>query len=191
MVGLGLGISVNSHAFFTPLSLNLAPPVQFPPEDYSITGARLSLLWGKHRDVYGIDLGVLGNITEQDFVGVGLSGLFNSTKGSTTIIGLQAAGVANVNSGKTSVYGLQLALAMNYNTAEATIAGLQVAMANVSEHSTIYGAQLGVYNRADTVYGFQIGIVNSTKNLHGIQLGLMNFNDSGPFKISPFLNVGF
>ncbi len=180
-----------AHAFFSPLSVSILPPVQFPPEDFSITGVRASLLWGNHRDVYGLDVGVLGNVTQLEFVGIGVSGLVNITHGTTTVIGLQAAGGANINTNKTAVYGLQLALGLNQMTAESSVVGLEAALVNLVDHTKVYGFQVGVYNKSLAVYGFQIGLVNVTDSLHGIQIGLINFNRTGLFVVSPILNVGF
>ena len=179
-------------AAVSPLAVAILPPLQFPSDEFSITGARLSFLWGHHRDLYGIDLGVLGNITDQEFTGLALSGAFNYTKGTTTILGLQFAGLANINNNKTSVYGLQMALGLNSNTATSTVVGVQAALlGNLSPFTDIYGVQLGLYNKAMSVYGLQIGLVNFTSNLHGVQIGLVNFNSKGPFVVSPILNVGF
>ncbi len=180
-----------SAASVSPLAVGLIKPVQFPPGDFSITGARLSLLWGQHRDLYGIDVGLLGNITEQTFTGLAVSGLFNATHGTTTILGLQLAGLTNINTNKTNVYGLQLALLANYQEAASTVVGVQMAVANFAAHTDIYGFQLGVYNKAQSVHGLQIGLVNSASDLHGLQIGLINFNDKGMFGVSPILNVGF
>ncbi len=179
-------------AAVSPLSIAIVPPLQFPSDEYTVTGLRLSALWGRHRDVYGFDLGLIGNITEQTFTGIGVSGLFNANAGTTTILALQAAGFANYSTQKTEVYGLQVAGGMNWVTAESHVVGLQASLVgNHSPNTTIYGAQIGLYNRARSVYGFQIGLVNFTKNLHGIQIGLMNFNETGIFGVSPILNVGF
>ncbi|WP_413294228.1 LA_2272 family surface repeat-containing protein [Bdellovibrio sp. HCB185ZH] len=180
-----------SFAAVTPISVSIAPPVQFPPQDFSITGIRLSALWGHHRDVYGLDFGVLGNITDQDFVGIGIAGGFNATYGSTNIIGLQLAGLGNYNQQKTNVVGLQAAIISNINVAESNVYGVQLAVTNLSNSTSVYGAQLGIYNRAKSVYGIQLGLVNITDNLHGLQIGLVNFNHTGVFKVSPILNVGF
>ncbi len=184
-------VSLSAHSAVTPLSVAILPPVQFPPEDFSITGARASVFWGQHRDLYGLDVGLLGNITEQRFIGIGVGGVFNNTRGNTTILGLQLAGLTNINSNKTDVFGVQLALGLNLNKAASTVTGLQLALVNQSAFTNIRGLQVGVYNRANDVYGIQIGLVNFAANLRGIQIGLMNFNASGPFKISPILNVGF
>ncbi len=181
----------SSFAAITPISVSIVPPVQFPPQDFSITGARASLLWGKHRDVYGLDVGLLGNITELEFVGIGIAGVFNTTHGTTHAIGLQAAGIGNFNMTKTTVYGLQFATLTNYNAGESQIYGVQLSIANMSEFTQIYGVQLGVYNHAKTVYGLQIGLVNVASSLYGVQIGLINFNGGGPFKLSPIINIGF
>ncbi len=186
-----LGLADRAQAALSPISVNILSPVQFPPSDFSVTGARVSALWGKHRDVYGLDFGLIGNITDQDFVGLAVSGLFNLTRGQTTAIGAQLAGLANVNMQKTAVYGLQLALGLNYNDAASSVTGLQFALANVAAHTDIRGFQVGIYNRAQEVYGLQIGLVNVASNLHGVQIGLLNFNHKGTFAVSPILNVGF
>jgi hypothetical protein len=191
VVTVALLFAGHAHAFFSPLSVGIIPPVQFPPDEFSITGVRISAIYGNHRDLYGIDIGVLGNITQQDFVGIGISGLANITHGNTTIIGLQLAGAVNYNSQKTNVYGVQVALGMNDNTAESSVTGLQLALVNLSPNTTINGFQLGIYNRALTVNGFQIGLVNATNSLRGLQIGLINFNHTGFFEVSPILNVGF
>lgn len=189
---LSFSILQPAHAALSPLSVGLVPPIQFPPADFSVTGLRLSLLWGHHRDMYGIDLGVIGNVTDQDFTGIGLSGVFNLTRGTTKAIGAQLAGLANINTNKTRVYGLQGAIGLNENDAESSVVGLQIAaLANLSDHTTVYGAQIALYNKAYAVYGFQIGLVNVVENLHGLQIGLVNFNHTGVFSVSPILNVGF
>ena len=181
-----------AQAFVTPLSIGVLPPVQFPPSDFTIAGVRVSALYGKHRDLYGIDLGLLGNITENTFVGTAVSGLVNETKGMTTVVGTQLAGLANVNLNKTRVIGVQLAGLFNANTAETSIVGLQAAIfANISEFSDLYGVQLGLYNRAKDVYGFQVGLVNKASSLHGIQIGLLNINQTGLIAMAPIINIGF
>lgn len=184
-------LSTPLFAAISPVGIAVVPPVQFPPDSFSVTGLRLSLLFGSHRDIYGFDFGVLGNKTKQDFTGIGVSGLINITEGTTHAIGAQLAGIANWNTNKTKVYGLQLAGVVNMNKATSSIVGLQVALANLSGHTGVYGAQIGVYNKAREVYGFQIGLVNEATNLHGIQIGLVNFHHKGLFVVSPIINIGF
>ena len=183
--------SFQTQAAISPVSVSIMPPVQFPPESFSVTGVRASVFWGKHRDLYGFDFGIIGNMTQQSFVGSAVSGIFNYTEGSTTIVGIQLAGIGNYNKNKTNVVGVQLATIANYNSAASSVTGLQIALANLSSHTDIYGAQIGVYNVAQSVYGFQIGLVNVANNLHGIQIGIVNFNHTGLFAISPIINIGF
>lgn len=184
-------LSSPSFAAYSPMAFSLATPVQFPDSDYNVSGLRFSLLWGSHRDVYGLDLGGVGNITNQRFVGTPISGVFNYTKGETTALGVQLAGLTNFNLQKTHVYGLQLALGLNYNKAASEVIGLQLAAVNLAEFTDVYGVQIGVYNRAHSVRGLQIGLVNVADNLRGLQIGLVNFHYTGLFYVSPFVNFGF
>jgi hypothetical protein len=133
---------------------------------------------------------LVGNMTEQRFVGLAVSGLFNKTSGDTTILLLQAALGANLNAQKTAVYGLQVA-ALNKNDAESKLVGIGLGLVNLSPNMSIYGFQAGLYNKARSVYGLQIGIINQTTDLHGLQIGLLNFAMNGPFAVAPILNVGW
>jgi len=183
---------IPAHAAITPVSVAIVPPVQFPPSDYDITGLRLSVIYGQHREVYGLDLGLIGNITDQEFVGIGVSGGFNVVKGNATIIGLQLAGLTNINYNKTTVIGFQLAGGLNMNTAESTVYGIQAALlGNLAENTTVNGLQIGLYNKARTVHGLQIGLVNDTDSLTGFQIGLINFHHQGVFTMAPIINFGF
>ena len=184
------GFMQEAKAFNSPLAISILPPAQFPSSEFSVTGARVSALYGHHRDVYGLDVGVIGNMTEQRFVGAAVSGLFNQTSGDTTVLLLQAAIGANINMQKTSVYGVQLAI-LNKNDAESKLVGIGLGLANLSPNMNIYGLQAGIYNVARSVYGFQIGLINQTTDLHGIQIGLVNFSKNGGFAVAPILNIGF
>lgn len=185
-------IVLPAHAAITPLSVSVLPPVQFPPSDFDITGLRLSLIYGQHREVYGLDLSAIGNITDQEFVGIGVSGVFNVVKGNATITGLQLAGLTNLNYNKTTVVGVQLAGALNMNTAESSVYGIQAALlANLAENTTVNGLQVGLYNKARSVRGLQIGLVNDADTLYGFQIGLINFHRQGVFTMAPIINFGF
>lgn len=176
-LALPLFIATESHAGevanFTPISLGLVPPAQFPSPNFTVNGIRLTGIYGISRRVRGLDIGLLGNSTDEEFSGIGISGLMNLNHGTTKIIGLQLAAITNINKGAGKVYGFQISLA------------------NLSKFSDIYGIQLGLYNRARVVRGLQIGIVNYTTNLIGVQIGLANFNEGGPFGVSPLINAGW
>lgn len=182
----------HTHAAVSPIGLGIIPPVQFPTEDTKITGARVSALWGNHRAVYGLDIGVIGNMTSLNFGGAAVAGVFNYNKGATTVLGLQAAGLANINVNKASITGVQVAGLFNSNKAVSSLLGFQLALiANVSSFTQVIGGQVGLYNTAREVYGLQIGLVNVTEVLHGLQIGLVNINKMGLFRICPLINFGF
>jgi hypothetical protein len=181
----------NAHALFSPLGVAILGPVEFPPPSFSIVGARISAIYGEHRDVFGLDVGAVGNVTDVSFVGLAVAGGFNYNRGVSTAVGLQAAGVTNVNINKARVVGVQLAGIANVNKAESSIVGLSLALGNYGPATTVYGFEVGAYNKAHTVNGFQIGIVNVCDQLRGLQIGLVNFNKTGPLAVAPILNVGF
>ncbi len=172
-------------------SFAIFPPIQYPQEEATIKGGRASVGWGKHKNVYGLDLGLVGNVTTGKFIGMAMSGIFNETRGNTYIVFMQYATMLNSNSGKARIFGSQLTLGLNKNKA-ASIYGAQVAgIANLGMNNNIYGFQIGFYNEAKNIYGFQIGLLNKTENLHGIQLGLMNIHLKGLIKYFPIINIGF
>jgi hypothetical protein len=188
----GVFFSVSAQAGVSPLGLGLIHKIEFPPEDFTVAGVRVSALWGIHRQMYGFDFGGIGNITEQDFGGLAISGGFNSNLGATHILLLQLAGVANYSTAKFNVLGLQVAGGVNSVQGEANVVGIQVAgLANLTPHETVGPLQVGLYNQTHAVYGFQIGLINVVDELHGFQIGLLNFNHTGVFAIAPILNVGF
>src|SRR5471030_899628 len=80
-----------AQALYSPLEVALFPEIQFPAQEYSIAGLRLSILMGKQQDIYGLDFGVVGNITTGDFVGTAVSGITNMTYGPTLVVGVQAS----------------------------------------------------------------------------------------------------
>lgn len=94
---------------------------------------------------------------------------------------------------KQSFAGSAFSLLFNYNHIAADIVGFQISgLANVNgTGSSLYGVQLGLYNKVSNVYGLQIGLVNVAQKLNGVQIGLINFNASGPFKVSPIINASF
>jgi hypothetical protein len=190
VVVLAVFFGVSAQAALSPLGVAVIPPVQFPPSDFTVTGARVSLLWGLHKNVYGLDVGAIGNMTDGQFVGIGVSGLFNYNRGLTTAIGLQAAGLANINVNKARIYGLQIAT-VNSNKSESVVVGVQAALVNLAKFTDVRGVQVGVYNHAHDVVGLQLGLVNIADSLHGIQIGLINFHTRGLFAVAPILNIGF
>lgn len=181
-----------SRAALSPVAISIIPPVQFPSEDVTVTGPRISLLWGDHRNAYVADIGLIGNMTSLNFGGFAVSGVFNYNAGVSTILGFQVAGIVNINKNVTTVVGVQFAGLVNYNTAASSVVGLQIAAAaNMSPFTNIWGAQIGIYNSARVINGLQIGLVNVAEFVRGLQIGLINIHRQGLFVISPLINVGF
>jgi hypothetical protein len=181
-----------AHAVVAPFGLAVFPPVQLPFSGGSILGSRFSLITGRHFGVYGVDLGLIGNITTEHFVGTAVSGIYNWTKGSATVLGLQFAGIANINTDYTRVYGVQASFGFNTNLGDTKIYGLQIGLlGNSAPQTKVYGVQIGLLNEAQAIYGFQIGLVNMTQQLHGVQIGLANFSTRYVSSGAPFLNIGF
>jgi hypothetical protein len=179
-----------AQAGISPIGIGIVPPIQFPPENFSVTGVRVNPIFGSHHQVYGLDAGVLGNITLHNMGGVQVAGGFNYNKGDTAGL-FQAAGVGNWNISKVNIYGAQIAGGINSNKGESFVLGVVAAIANITEHTKVVGVEVGAYNSAREVYGFQIGIVNKVENLHGLQIGVINFHNRGLFSVSPIINFGF
>jgi hypothetical protein len=117
-----------------PIQLSLVPPVQLVPEGQSVSGLRLSLLYGKNVNVGGLDVSLVGQATGT-FTGLqlGLVGIVGSD-----FTGWQDNWAANVVGGKMT--GFQWGI---YNQAQ-----------------RVEGLQLGIVNRAGTIHGLQVGIIN-------------------------------
>jgi len=127
--------NTNLYAQEKPIQLALFNPVQIVPENNSIEGLRISLIYGKNNNVSGFDWGFVssttGNQVGIQWGGVGLNdGNFNGwqnnfvsiTKGN--FLGLQS-GFVSYNAGK--VNGLQFSV-FNY---AATLNGLQLGLINI------------------------------------------------------------
>ena len=150
-----------------PVQLSLWSPAQIVPEDQSISGVRLSLIYGVNADVSGLDLGLVtkttGNqvgaswafvhLNEGDFLGY-QDGLVNRVRGD--FLGWKS-GFVNLTGGKFS------------------------------------GLQTGFVNQAGVLHGVQLGIWNSASSLDGaLQIGILNFNKSGkPHGFLPIVNWSF
>jgi len=120
-----------------PVQLSLFTPVQIFPEDYSITGVRFNLIYGRNVSVTGIDFGLINHTTSGTFTGIqwGLVGLSDSK-----FVGWQN-NFANIVQGD--------------------FEGFQWGAVNFARNAS--GFQLGIVNYAQTLYGLQIGVVNIIK----------------------------
>ncbi len=117
-----------------PIQLALLNPVQLIPEENSISGLRLSLLYGRNVSVTGVDLGLVNHTTTGITTGFqwGLVGLADHD-----FVGWQNNAV---------------------NIVKHRFEGFQWGFVNVAEHAS--GFQLGFVNYARSMNGLQIGLVN-------------------------------
>ncbi len=117
-----------------PIQLALVTPIQIVPDNYGISGVRLSLLYGRNTNVSGIDLGLVNHCTSGRSEGLqwGLVGLVDAD-----FTGFQAAGA---------------------NITQKNFEGFQWGFVNYAGHCS--GFQLGFVNYAMTMKGLQIGLVN-------------------------------
>lgn len=125
-----------------PIQLALFNPVQIYSENTSITGLRISLLYGKNTTVSGLDWGLVNHTTSGVSKGVqfGLVGLNDAD-----FMGWQNNFV---------------------NTTQGRFEGLQWGFVNYA--GTVNGVQIGFVNYAENMTkGLQIGLVNIIK--HGGQ----------------------
>lgn len=184
-------ISLNTHCLVSPIGFSFTSEGEygnFPPKDWSVYGIRFNVFGAENKQVVGLDFGGY-NVTTDLIAGMQM-GLFNHSKKDAYFI-LGQFGLMNSNKGKTYALGTQFAVFSNYNKGATEIVGIQFALANVGNETSVYGWQMGVYNKAKKIVGFQMGLINYVDSLYGIQLGLLNFCNSCFIPVSPGINIGF
>lgn len=172
-----------SRQFPVPIAISIADKVQFPDADADIMGFRMCLLYGRHANVSGLDLGVFGCAVDGCLFGLQTSGILNSVGSANGA--LQIAGIAN-NSIE-DFYGVQLSGIANKT--DGGIYGGQLSTFNIAKD--VGGTQIGVYNKGDSVVGIQIGVINWATDMQGVQLGVLNVIKNGPCPYLPILNANF
>jgi len=156
---------------------------QFPAEDSSVYGLRLSLPYAKNKKVYGFDIAIGAGLAKKvrgfqfglatyvdDMYGIqtGFGGRVNKLKGiqikgfyagTDDGDGLQLAGIVN----NTGVFtGIQFTGIVNFS---GSVSGLQVG---------------GLFNLGDEVKGIQVaGLVNHVRKGSGLQLSVLANNVGG------------
>ncbi len=117
-----------------PIQLSLLAPIQIFPEDNSISGVRLSLIYGRNASVTGLDWGLVNHTT------TGLSK------------GVQFGFVSLVDS---DFVGWQ---DNTVNVVKGNFEGFQSGFVNHANYA--HGLQFGFVNYAASMKGLQIGVVN-------------------------------
>jgi hypothetical protein len=117
-----------------PINIALFNPIQIFPENNSIVGLRINLIYGKNVSMAGLDWGLINGVGSGGFSGIQL-------------------GFANICDG--SFVGWQNGL---LNITKGNVEGFQCGWYNTGNH--VSGFQLGLVNFAESMYGLQIGIIN-------------------------------
>ena len=185
--GLLLAGSVSARTIETaqpfPLGFSLFAPIQFPSEEVDVTGFRLSIFYGHHNNVMGLDIGALVSAADGDVFGLEVSGLVNIIGSSSGTV--QIAGIAN--NCYEDFCGCQISGIAN--RAGGGVQGGQIGCFNLA--GDLSGIQIGVYNKAANAIGLQIGVVNETSSMQGIQIGLINMIRQSPVPFCPIFNMYF
>jgi hypothetical protein len=117
-----------------PIQLSLVTPIQIFPEDDSIKGIRLNLLYGRNASIIGVDLGLVNHTTSGISKGwqMGTVGLVDAD-----FVGWQDNCV---------------------NVVRGDFKGFQLGVVNYAKAGE--GLQLGLVNYVENMNGLQIGAVN-------------------------------
>ena len=166
-----------------PFGFAVMPKVETPDESWDVVFFRFNLFVGRHRCVYGLDIGILGGMADHEMGGLSISGLFNDIGMSEGA--LQIAGV--LNHADWNFSGLQLAGGFCWT--EGAFSGLEIALANKA--GRLNGVQIGAFNFAEKGSGLQIGAVNFSEQLEGFQIGAININRDSSVPVCPVLNFAF
>lgn len=116
-------------------ALGVFPDLELPDANREVRGVRFNLVAGEHVDVYGIDVGVIGNIVRREVAGLQCAAVFNHAGESRSAVQFAAV-----------------------NICDGSFAGLQAGAFNFAEKAA--GIQIGVVNRANIMRGVQIGLAN-------------------------------
>ncbi len=130
------GMQANAQS--KPVQLALFAPVQIFPENTSIGGIRLSLIYGKNTTVSGLDWGLVTHTT---------SGTSQGWR--AAFVGINEANFVGLESGFVNI---------NDQNAE----GVQWGFYNHA--GRMNGLQFGFINHAGTMKGLQIGLINIIKS---------------------------
>lgn len=163
----------------TGFQLAIFNPVQLFSAPCDVYGVRLDLPYGKNNLLYGFDLGIVNQLTdEMRGAQVGLGNI------SGPMYGMQMGG-ANLAFGET--VGWQ---AGGLNAAKTSAGGLQTGVINIG--AEFDGLQIGGFNFAEDYAGLQIGIINVCHTLTGVQIGALNFILNGQYLLfCPVINLSF
>ena len=192
------------------IMLSVWSPGELPGPSSAIHGGRLTFFYGECRELYGLDIGLLGaNYVRERMYGFQCSAIFNYVDNGAgyqwgfaniaehEFYGLQrgawnsAEMIDGVQCGHVNtagfVDGCQFSGILNWAD---DIAGLQVSH-GWNHAGDGAGMQWAPVNTANRFAGFQLGVFNWANELDGLQLGFINVVAHQTVPVLPFLNIGF
>jgi len=197
----------------TPFQLSLVNPIQIFPEETSVQGLRINLIYGVNKDVNGIDIGPVNRTTgttkglqlgafpfggvnmTENLAGLQFGGFFGGVNiASGEVTGLQISGIyAGINNAG-NLNGVQIAgILGGINRAE-NLRGIQISgfLLGINLAKDTKGLQITtLYNQAESMHGLQLGLVNVCKQMTGIQIGLVNIIQESKMPFFPIVNASF
>ena len=179
----------------TPFQLSLINPVQLFPQETSVKGLRINLLYGVNKEVDGVDLGAVNRTTGMT-KGVQLGAFpFGGVNITGDLVGLQLGGFfGGVNVATGDVAGVQIAGIIGGVNTAANVRGAQLSGAflgvNVAKDVTGFQATT-LYNQARAMEGLQLGLVNVCQRMYGVQIGLVNVIRESSLPFFPIVNASF
>lgn len=160
-----------------PVQLSLVTPVQIFPEEDTIAGVRLNILYGRNAVVNGVDVGIV-NRTTQISRGIqwGIVGMAHDFQG-------WQYHAVSISKGKFE--GVQ----WGYVSVGEIFRGWQAGLVNVS--TEMEGYQSALVNYSKDMTGFQLSLVNYAHKMKGLQVGLINIiEEGGMLPVFPIFNIG-
>lgn len=182
-------------AEWTPFQLSLVNPVQLFPEETSVRGLRVNLIYGVNKDVDGVDLGAINRTTGTTH-GVQAGAFpFGGVNITENLNGVQFGGFfGGVNFAGGEVNGLQISGIIGGINIAGNVHGAQISGAylGINLAKDVQGVQIGtIYNQADAMEGVQLGLVNVCKKMQGVQIGLVNVIQESKLPFFPIINASF
>ena len=182
-------------AEYTPLQLSLVNPIQLFPEETSVHGLRINLIYGVNKEVNGLDFGPINRTTGTTKglqIGAFPYGGVNITE---NLVGLQLGGAwAGANFASGEVTGVQISGIFGGINTAGDLHGVQIAgvFIGINLAKDTKGLQLAtLYNQAEAMQGLQFGLVNVCKRMNGVQIGLVNVIQESKLPFFPIINASF
>jgi hypothetical protein len=147
------------------------------PSDPDVKGMRMVLLYGKNKNVTGLDLGFAAVSEAENQKGLsfnmGLSQVTGTSSGC-------ACSLINVHTGTDSGFN-----AAFINIVNQVDEGVNVGFLNMTEDfSNVDVGGLSVSKQSNV----QLGFVNVTKKINRVQIGFLNFAENGFLPVFPIFN---